>query len=209
MLNVKNARLRSEHDVQLLRNRLERLRQEERKALKKIEETRRRADQIVALKTRNEENHMRKALEADYANKQMQRARQRLQGTREGQAEAIRQNLEMVKQQKKAEADTLRQQRALIQGHLASKQSQHVARAQQINQVRWSFSMTNPTSFFGLLSPAMTHFLLLVDDKASQYINATTKDACTNDARGSSSSGNGGSHVDRGAQAQCCRSSRC
>jgi len=55
MLNVKNARLRSEHDVNLLRNRLERLRQEERKALKKIEETRRRADQIVSLKTRNEE----------------------------------------------------------------------------------------------------------------------------------------------------------
>ena len=48
MLNVKNARLRSEHDVNLLKNRLERLRQEERKALKKIEETRRRADQIVS-----------------------------------------------------------------------------------------------------------------------------------------------------------------
>ena len=79
MLNVKNARLRSEHDVSLLRNRLERLRQEERKALKKIEETRRRADQIVALKTRNEENHMRKLLEAEYANQQLERARQRLQ----------------------------------------------------------------------------------------------------------------------------------
>ena len=30
MLNVKNARLRAEHDVNLLKNRLERLRQEER-----------------------------------------------------------------------------------------------------------------------------------------------------------------------------------
>ena len=61
MLNVRNARMRSEYDVNLLRNRLERLRQEERKALKKIEETRRRADQIISLKTRNEETHMRKA----------------------------------------------------------------------------------------------------------------------------------------------------
>ena len=135
MLNVKNARLRSEHDVQLLRNRLERLRQEERKALKKIEETRRRADQIVSLKTRNEENHMRKALEADYANKQMERARARLQGTREGQAEAIRQNAEMLRQQKKAEADVLRQQRELIKEHVSAQQNQHVARAQHINSV--------------------------------------------------------------------------
>merc|ERR1719454_2362615 len=74
MLNVKNARLRSEHDVNLLRNRLERLRQEERKALKKIEETRRRADQIIALKTRNEQNHLRKDLEAEYADQQLERA---------------------------------------------------------------------------------------------------------------------------------------
>ena len=132
---MKNARLRSEHDVTLLRNRLERLRQEERKALKKIEETRRRADQIVSLKTRNEENHMRKLLEAEYSNQQMERARQRLQGTREGQAEAIRENAEMLRQQKKAEADVLRQQRTLIQEHVQAQQSQHIARAQHINQV--------------------------------------------------------------------------
>ena len=81
MLNVKNARLRSEHDVNLLRNRLERLRMEERKALKRLRETRRRADQIVSLKTRNEENHMRKLLEAEYANQQLRRARQRCRAT--------------------------------------------------------------------------------------------------------------------------------
>lgn len=134
MLNVKNARQRSEHDVTLLRNRLDRLRQEERKALKKIEETRRRADQIISLKTRNEEVHMRKALEADYADKQLQRARERLQGTREGNQEAIRQNVEALAAQKKAEADVLRQQRALIGEHVKQQQAQHVARAQHINQ---------------------------------------------------------------------------
>merc|ERR1719454_1503187 len=101
MLNVKNARLRSEHDVNLLRNRLERLRMEERKALKKIEETRRRADQIISLKTRNEENHMRKLLEAEYANQQLERARQRLQGHREGMQDAIRTNAETLLMQKK------------------------------------------------------------------------------------------------------------
>merc|ERR1719473_498026 len=101
MLNVKNARLRSEHDVNLLRNRLERLRMEERKALKKIEETRRRADQIISLKTRNEETHMRKLLEAEYANKQLAKARERLQGHKQGMQDAIRTNTETLLAQKK------------------------------------------------------------------------------------------------------------
>ena len=133
MLNVRNARMRSEYDVNLLRNRLERLRQEERKALKKIEETRRRADQIISLKTRNEETHMRKALEAEYANKQLERARQRLQGHREGMQDAIRANADALAQQKMAEADVLRQQRALISEHVRDQQAAHIERAQRIN----------------------------------------------------------------------------
>ena len=126
MLNVKNARLRSEHDVNLLRNRLERLRQEERKALKKIEETRRRADQIVALKTRNEENHMRKLLEAEYANQQLDRARQRLQGHREGMQDAIRANKDELQERKKEEADVLREQSRRISSYVAMQQDAHL-----------------------------------------------------------------------------------
>ena len=135
MLNVKNARLRSEHDVNLLRNRLERLRQEERKALKKIEETRRRADQIVSLKTRNEENHMRKLLEAEFANQQLERARQRLQGHREGMQDAIRMNQQQLQDQKKSEAAELRAQSQRISSYVASQQQAHVERAKVINQV--------------------------------------------------------------------------
>ena len=66
MLNVRNARQCSEHDVVLLQNRLDRLKQEERKALKKIEETRRRAEQIIHLKVRNQNNHLLKLEEAEY-----------------------------------------------------------------------------------------------------------------------------------------------
>jgi len=135
MLNVKNARLRSEHDVNLLRNRLERLRQEERKALKKIEETRRRADQIVALKTRNEENHMRKLLEAEYANQQLERARQRLQGHREGMTDAIRANADELASRKKEEADVLRDQSRRISQYCEMQQQAHVDRAKRINHM--------------------------------------------------------------------------
>jgi len=141
MLNVKNARLRSEHDVNLLRNRLERLRMEERKALKKIEETRRRADQIVSLKTRNEENHMRKLLEAEYANQQLERARQRLQGHREGMQDAIRMNAETLATQKKEEADVLRDQSRRISAYVAMQQAQHVDRAKRINTMIKEHSM--------------------------------------------------------------------
>ena len=129
------ARLRSEHDVNLLRNRLERLRQEERKALKKIEETRRRADQIISLKVRNEENHMRKLLEAEYANQQLDRARQRLQGHREGMQDAIRMNSERLQQQKKEEADVLREQSRRISAYVAMQQEAHVNRAKRINHM--------------------------------------------------------------------------
>ena len=135
MLNVKNARLRSEHDVNLLRNRLERLRQEERKALKKIEETRRRADQIVALKTRNEENHMRKLLEAEYANQQLDRARQRLQGHREGMQDAIRANQAELTEKKRQEAQVLRDQSRRISSYCALQQEAHVERAKRINHM--------------------------------------------------------------------------
>jgi len=135
MLNVKNARLRSEHDVNLLKNRLERLRQEERKALKKIEETRRRADQIVMLKSRNEETHMRKLLEAEYADKQLERARMRLAGHREGMQDAIRTNAEMLLQQKKEEADVLRDQSRRISEHVKQQQEAHVDRARRINSM--------------------------------------------------------------------------
>ena len=117
----------------MLRNRLERLRQEERKALKKIEETRRRADQIISLKVRNEENHMRKLLEAEYANQQLDRARQRLQGHREGMQDAIRMNAERLQQQKKEEADVLREQSRRISAYVAMQQDAHVDRAKRIN----------------------------------------------------------------------------
>uniref|UniRef100_A0A7S0LDW1 Uncharacterized protein n=1 Tax=Coccolithus braarudii TaxID=221442 RepID=A0A7S0LDW1_9EUKA len=133
MYNVKNARQRSENDVKLLQNRLERLRQEERKALKKIEETRRRADQIIQLKTRNQETHIRKAQEEEYKERQRERARERLQSSKAEMGSAIRSNADALAAQKKQEAAILREQRAMIEEHLRQQQEQHVARNQQIS----------------------------------------------------------------------------
>ena len=136
MLNIKNSRLRSEHDVQLLRNRLERLRQEERKTLKKIEETRRRADQIIQLKTRNEQNHLRKQMMLQHMEQQQQRARERLleqklAGQNERQAIG-----EAKMMQRKRDAAMLREQRSLIEDHVRRENIEHVQRARELNAVR-------------------------------------------------------------------------
>jgi len=135
MLNVKSARLRSENDVTLLRNRLCRLQLEERKALKKIEETRRRADQIIQLKTRNEQNALRKQLEKEYEDRHLERARQRLQTSKMEMGDAIRSNAEALKEQKREEAGILREQRMLINSHLREQQQHHVERNRRINEM--------------------------------------------------------------------------
>merc|ERR1711988_1412345 len=54
LLAAKRARKRAEGDYQLLQNRLVRLRLKEEKAQKKISETKKRAEEILALKARNE-----------------------------------------------------------------------------------------------------------------------------------------------------------
>lgn len=69
LLAAKRARKRAEGDYQLLQNRLLRLRLEEEKAQKKISETKKKAQEILALKARNEmaiREKMEKASEADH-----------------------------------------------------------------------------------------------------------------------------------------------
>ena len=52
MLNAKRARMKVEADRQLLANRIARLQAEEMKSVKRIEETHRRTQEILLLKTR-------------------------------------------------------------------------------------------------------------------------------------------------------------
>lgn len=134
MLNVRNARQRSEHDVELLQNRLSRLHQEERKALKKIEETRRRADQIIHLKIRNQNSHLRKLEEAEYAEEQRERARERLQAERGKMSGAINDKATALARQKKEDADKMRELRGWINGHLQQQQQRHLDNARHITE---------------------------------------------------------------------------
>merc|ERR1719517_405325 len=55
LTSAKESRKRAELDAQLLANRIALLKQEEKKAWKKIEETRKRANEITQLRSQNEE----------------------------------------------------------------------------------------------------------------------------------------------------------
>ena len=68
MLDAKNARKRADCDMQLLANRLAHLRAEEAKAMKKIEETKSRADEIIRLKKENATIHKKKSISSSKKN---------------------------------------------------------------------------------------------------------------------------------------------
>merc|ERR1711904_376902 len=77
LLAAKRARKRAEGDYQLLQNRLVRLRLEEEKAQKKIQETKKRAQEILALKARNEMANREKMHQAHDADSEIARAKDR------------------------------------------------------------------------------------------------------------------------------------
>jgi len=87
----KEARKRAELDAQLLANRIALLKQEEEKAWKKIEETRKRAQEITDLRTQNEQKFS--AKEDFYKNKwdSIRQAQQQNQYNRD-QAKAVRES---------------------------------------------------------------------------------------------------------------------
>lgn len=79
--SAKLARRKLQHDVELLSNRVERLREEERKAKQKVLETRLRGQEISALQKKNEQAATAKALakrmEEDQTNRERQESRLR------------------------------------------------------------------------------------------------------------------------------------
>ena len=145
ILNIRNARMRAESDVTLLRNRLEKLGQEERKALKKIEETRKRAEQIIQLRARNERAHLRKQLEAERSERQRDRRREALQASKNEMSGKVQANVDALQAQKKHDAAVMRDQRALINDYLRVKQQQQLERNRQVTEAPAPLPPSPPT----------------------------------------------------------------
>merc|ERR1712196_171923 len=101
LLAAKRARKRAEGDYQLLQNRLVRLRLEEEKAKKKISETKKRAQEILALKARNEMANREKMSHATDADEEIARAKDRAAKQRIDQKVRVSQAQEQVAKQKR------------------------------------------------------------------------------------------------------------
>merc|ERR1712159_677970 len=101
LLAAKRARKRAEGDYQLLQNRLLRLRLEEEKAQKKIQETKKRAQEILALKARNEMANREKMHHASDADEEIARAKDRASKQRVDQKLRVQAAQEQVAKQKR------------------------------------------------------------------------------------------------------------
>jgi len=139
MLNAKLTRLKVQQDVELLSNRVERLRAEERKAKQKVLETKLRGQEIVALQKRNEQlgaaKHFAKQMEEDQRKREMQQQqvkrveqKKTLKVVYESMLSAKREdvklerkikedNLSMVQSLKSYEIERARQAREAIRNH--------------------------------------------------------------------------------------------
>jgi len=137
LTGAKEARKRTELDAQLLANRIALLKQEEEKAWKKIEETRKRASEIMELRKQNEQKFnakedMYRAKWESIRNAQAQNAMSREQAkasrdeTRRGLLEQKHQNAQNTKQQS---------QQILIQKK-AREEADHEANRQRSNYLK-------------------------------------------------------------------------
>merc|ERR1712023_290716 len=133
LLAAKRARKRAEGDYQLLQNRLVRLRMEEEKAQKKISETKKRAQEIIALKARNEMANREKLAKAEEQESEISDAAYRAQKQREDQKMRVKQTQEQLAKQKR---DGVLNTRRSRQEHEMTIQRQRDADMQHAHQCK-------------------------------------------------------------------------
>ena len=130
VLQAKLARRKLQHDVELLSNRVERLREEERKAKQKVLETRLRGQEIAALQKRNEQSSTAKALakrmEEDQRAREMQQQRLKRVDARKGLKDVFvrmhEARREDVKAERQIKAENAQMVRSLKQYEIARAQ---------------------------------------------------------------------------------------
>ena len=75
LLSTRHRKKQADHDRQLLQNRLELLKKEEMRALKKIEKTKARAHEIINLRKENDRKHQERVLSSEKAAKAQRKAK--------------------------------------------------------------------------------------------------------------------------------------
>lgn len=103
MLNAKLTRRKVQQDMELLSNRIERLRAEERKAKGKVMETKLRGQEIISLQKRNEQMHAAKLLAKQLEDEQRSRDTQQQQVKKAEHKNALRSTFEVLHSSKREE----------------------------------------------------------------------------------------------------------
>merc|ERR1711939_952242 len=134
LLAARRARKRAEGDYQLLQNRLVRLRLEEEKAQKKISETKKKAQEILALKARNEMVMREKIEKAAEADNEIAHMRMRTNKQRQDQKHRTANSLGEVQQLKREGVLQTRKARQEHEIAIQKQRDRDLAHAQQCKQ---------------------------------------------------------------------------
>eukprot|EP00931_Biecheleriopsis_adriatica_P038481 TRINITY_DN22033_c0_g1_i1.p1 TRINITY_DN22033_c0_g1~~TRINITY_DN22033_c0_g1_i1.p1 ORF type:complete len:251 (+),score=61.39 TRINITY_DN22033_c0_g1_i1:139-891(+) len=147
----KEARKRAEADVQLLANRLALLRAEDAKAWRQIEEVRKRTQEVLALRSRNEEQFRRQSALKESCDAELQaRQRQNAQLRRRARSARSRANTELVSARQRA-ASEQRAEAADRLRTMASARNEDLQRARIAAKQAKSGSQSERTSRSGSL----------------------------------------------------------
>merc|ERR1719181_440089 len=147
MLNAKLTRRKVQQDVELMSNRIERLRAEERKAKQKVLETKLRGQEIIQLQKRNEQaaaaKELAKRIESeqnhrDQQHQQLRRIEHRaaLKSTYESMHAARREEVKAERRIKAENAEAIRQTRAYELSR-AQKAKEAIRKHQQLVHTRF------------------------------------------------------------------------
>ena len=131
VLDAKLARRKLQQDVELLSNRVERLRQEERKAKQKVLETKLRGQEIAALQKRNEQAAQAKSLAKRLEEDQRLREVQQLRLKRVAEKEQVRRVQEEMAKARREDVQAEKQIKAENAEMVKSLKQFDVARAQK------------------------------------------------------------------------------
>ena len=131
VLDAKLARRKLQQDVELLSNRVERLRQEERKAKQKVLETKLRGQEIAALQKRNEQAAQAKSLAKRMEEDQRLREVQQLRLKRVAEKEQVRRVQEEMAKARREDVQAETQIKAENAEMVKSLKQFDVARAQK------------------------------------------------------------------------------
>ena len=134
MLNAKLTRRKVQQDVELMGNRIERLRAEERKAKQKVMETKLRGQEILQLQKRNQQAHAAKELAKRLEMEQHTRDQQSQQLRRIEHRAALKSTYEAMHAQRREEVKAERRIKAENAEMVAQTRAYERARAQKAQQ---------------------------------------------------------------------------